>query len=365
MPAPEDEFELILERCRTRLSEIDLRLPELEAAAPPRTPAASLLEPEPPPRPAPPPAPILESFPDPAPAEDAAPVGTPVPVEAAAPPTAPNAEAEPEIFPPRPVTPAPLAAPSPAAPPRRRRLWAETAAIGAALAAAGYFWTSARAPRALTLPLDGADAMAVRPDLHELLVARGDRLLTLSFAGKVLSRETLSTPVTSLRWSRGSLWSADGRSPQVVERRAGTNPTVYRLNHVPTALFASDDYLWTVAAGSRQIHQYLISRSILGVMLQPLDAFELPDLAPESLAVSASGELWVVDADSRRLDRLRAQNGVYRIVASAPLSPFAGPGGSISGLTIDDGAVWLCVHPAAGMTRVLRVPLGELRWSRS
>ncbi|MDE2512383.1 MAG: hypothetical protein KGL74_14755, partial [Elusimicrobia bacterium] len=259
--------------------------------------------------------------------------------------------------------PEPVKAPAhvPAAP--RKRNWPVWAAAAALAVTALAVWGYRRAPDDVRLPLDGADAMTFRPETGDILVAQGTELQTLSRAGRVLARDTLSAPVVSLAWNRGSLWSADGKTPQVTERRDGGKTTVYRLNHVPAALYAEGNNVWTVEKNGRALHQYLISRSILGAMLQPLDLFELPEITPDAFAFDSSGTLWVADDESRSLVRMRAEKGIYKATQRAPLSPLLGPAGEFRGLASDGDAVWILSRPEGGGAALLsRVRAGALDW---
>lgn len=262
---------------------------------------------------------------------------------------------------PQPPTPRPAPAPAPPlAAPIRTLAFAAAAMLLVVLGV----WTVRRPPRTFDIALPGAVAAAVRPGNGDVLFVRGSELLVLSREGKTLSRGDLSGRVSSLRWLQDSVWSVDGETPEVTERREGERPTVFRLNHVPQAIFAQGNGIWTVEKGGHAIHQYMVSRSIMGAMLQPLDLFEVQDLTAESIAVDEAGTLWVADDETRALFRLRAQGGVYKIVDRAPLSPLLGPTGSLHGLTLDGDAVWLFSRPEKSGTPVLRrIPLVLLAWT--
>jgi hypothetical protein len=206
--------------------------------------------------------------------------------------------------------------------------------------------------------------MAVRSESADIVVARGGELLTLSRAGRILERAAAPGRVESLAWSQGSLWSADGLSPSVTERRDGERTTVYRLNHVPSAIFAKGNSVWTVEKNGHALHQYLISRSILGAMLQSLDLFDIPELSPEAFAFDDTGTLWLADDQTRSLFRMRVEKGAYKTLDRAPLSPFLGPSGRVRGLAVDGDSVWILSLPAAGGAAILRrIRLGRLEWS--
>lgn len=380
---PKDEFELLLERCRENLSGITLSIPTIEKdaprpptlysleppAAPPKAaePAAFHLPPKPPEaiRPEAPPPP---AEPEPAPEPDPEP-------------TRPVAEErETDVFPPvyaAPQTPPPSAQlwrvqpPAPAESSDRRRpelsarngRRAAAAAVVAAAGAAGL-WLARRPAADLRIEVGDADAMAVRPEKDDLLVAEGKELLDLSRDGRTLGRKPLDAPVDSLCWEHGSLWSADGRTASVVEHADDGRSTVFTLNHVPGALYLKDKYLWTAEKGGSVIHQFLISRSILGALLQPLDSYQLSGLFPAAFAIDEAGFLWIADQPTRRLVRLRFENGSYKQVASAPLSPFLGPEGKLRDLTIEGGAVWILTQQGnAGRSFLRRIVLTHLDWT--
>lgn len=353
--AGDDPFEALLKRCGERLSEIRLSVPDLEKTASRPAARLSLSPPEAPPPPLP-----RAARPEPRP---------PLPEI----PIPPEAE-EIEVFPPA-AAPAPAPTPEPRSKPNagmpetsqhprpRSRALFVAAAAGLVIAALG-FWASRRDSGAIEIALPGADAAAVRPDGGDMLVARGAELLAVSRAGKTLSRGVLNGRIAGLYCLQNSAWSVDGANPEVTEWREGERPIVFRLNHVPQAIFAQGNDLWTVEKGGHAIHQYIISRSIMGAMLQPLDLFEVPDLTAESIAIDGTGTLWVIDDETRALYRLRAQGGVYKIVDQAPLSPLLGPAGSLRGLTLDGDAVWIFLRPAEGGAAVLRrIPLRRLAWT--
>ncbi len=356
-----DDFELVLERCRDRLAEINLRVQDLEASSP-RSPAPLTLEPDDPPRARLPP---LAEIPIAPPAPEAPPRPE-LPAVAAD-------SGETYIFPPpgsRPWTPLPASRPmtagegAPEARPARLRHAALAAA--AAVAAGGLGVWLERRPSNLSFGIDAIDALAVRPDKGDILAARGKELVDMAMDGRTLRRLPLEAPVRSLRWNQGSLWSVDGRTAAIVEHPDGDRETVFPLNHVPETFFVKDKYLWTAEKGAHAIHQFLISRSILGAILQPLDLYDLPGLTPETFALDDAGDLWIVDSASRRLYRLRSEGGTFKPVASAPLSPLVGPEGRIRALTIEGGSVWLLSAPAQGARGVLsRIVLSRLDWTPS
>lgn len=354
MGTAQDDFERILERCSARLAEIDLEVPDLELSAPPRqarlsdalkAPAPPKPPPPPPPRPAPP---------------------------AAAPKAAPPEE-EDEVFPPRgrrdamPPPPAPSRrlTPAPARAPWKPRVTpAGWAAAGAAAAVALGLWLTRESARSADFALDSGDALAVREDKGDLLVAQGAGLLVLSQDGRELGRAALDAAVAGMSWSNGSLWSTDGVTPAVIERRDGVHPTAFRLNHVPSDLYATERYLWTAQKGEHAIRQYLISRSMLGVVLQPIDRYDLPGIDPDAFAVDSSDVLWVLDVAARRLWRLRPLNGVYKPADYAPLTPVIGADGGMKDLSIKNGSVWLLSKPAGGgQVHVLRLPVNRFEWT--
>lgn len=377
MPA-HDEFAAILERCETRLSEIELRLPDLEAAAP-RPPKLTLdpplvesrIEPPPPRTPAPVPAapPPAPRTPEP---RSAAVEPPPVPAPLPPPPAPakprprlpdPEPELEHEVFPPPgyPIR-ADSPTPTPLLPPARFPTRAAVAAgsVALALAAAGV-WYSRRGPSAveIALPSD-ARAASVRPD-GALVLAQGSDLVTLERDGSARERLPLDRPAAAVRWANGALWTIDGVSPSVVLRR-GARPTSFALNHVPTTIFVRGQEIWTADADG-VLHQYLLSGSILGEILQPLDSYPLAGVLPATIAVDDAGELWVADQNSRRLLRMKNSGAGFSTVAWAPLSPAVGPSGALRGLSVIRGGVWLMSVDAAGRAVERLIPTASLTWN--
>jgi hypothetical protein len=380
---PQDEFDRLLERCSDRLAEISLTIPGLEDAAPRPTiysldpapappkraqaPPAPAAEPEPPP----PPSPVRAAEPaalrSPEPVREPEPARLRVPEAASAP--AEDEESEHDVFPPRRLperTPPPRSrgGPPPVTPAFRRGTAAAVAGVLAAAAAYGL-WRARRPAREIDLPVGDAEAMAVRPEKGDLLVAEGRELLDLTRGGETLSRSPLDSPVDSMSWNQGSLWLADGRASSVSERGPDGKTTVFSLNHVPGALYAKDRYLWTAERTEGALHQFLISRSILGAMLQPIDSFELRGLSPESFTIDDSGTLWVADGQTRRLYRLRLESGAYKRVDSAPLSPFVGPSGKLRDLTVDGDGVWILAEQGGGRVALRRIAVARLDWTPS
>jgi len=99
-------------------------------------------------------------------------------------------------------------------------------------------------------------------------------------------------------------------------------------------------------------------------MLQPIDRYELPGLSPETFAVDADGDLWLIDSLTRKLCHLRLMDGTFKLLASAPLSPIVGPAGKLRGLTIDGNAVWFLSSPASGTRDTLRrIAINDLVWT--
>ena len=354
MPDRDEQFDLLLERCNAQLAEIGLHVPELESSAAPKRPVISLL-PEPAPKPPPaqaPPTPLPRS-PEPGKDEDFAPLQ---------PARAPSQS--PTLWQAGPVATTPPPIPAAARTFFLRPRLAASLAVAVLSAAALGTWLSRRATSDLSLDVDLADAMAVRSEKGDLLVAEGPELATLAQDGRVLERIALDSPVECMQWDQGSLWTSDGAGMAVLERRSGVRPTVFQLNHIPGSFFVKNKYLWTAEKGGRSLHQYLISRSILGVILQPLDIYDLPGLRVENFTLDEAGTLWLVDADSRRLYRLRTDNGSYKSVDSAALSPFIGPSGEIRSLSIDGASLWILKrHNAGNKSRLRRIPLSGLDWT--
>lgn len=415
MSGPEDELELVLRRCQQRLSEISLDVPGMDAGAarragpafsldlpPPAAPAAwggPLLAPFPPspaaaPRPAapapepsrPPPAAFVPPPPEPPPAPPVPAAPVPLekllvpdeeidvfppagrapeePSEPAAPVPAPRPPEQPPAWT---VSRAPSSSPAPARAAAPRPSPAVLAAVAGAVLAVGAasVWFARRAPREVALDFARADAFAIGEG-GMLLVASDKELSTLSPEGVPAAGAALDAPVDDLSWDQGSLWSVDGREARATERRKDARPTVFNLNHVPDGVFARGEFLWTSEKGKPVLHQYLISRSILGAFLQPLDIFQLPGLVPAAFALDEDGVLWLVDENSRRLYRLRSEGGAYKPVDSAALSPLFGPEGDIRGLrlALAKDAVWILARPSGeGRASLRRVPVSRLDWT--
>ncbi len=355
MPQAEDDFELILRRCRERLSAIRLDVPELDAqgasSAPPIFLEALTLDvPS-----APKPAPVADRPPPPLPRMESA-AAAPAPRPAAP----PQVTEEREVFPPdRPL-------PSQQSSRRLPQLGRPAALVAAAALAAATGLAAYRVLRpargAVIIPLArAADGMTVRAERNDILVAEGAEMIALSRAGTVLERRTLDEPVVALNWDQGSLWSLDGRSPELTEVKDGARRMRYRLNHIPTSLFVRGAYVWTSDRAAGTIHQYLISRSILGVMLQPLDRIDLPGMDVATFAFDPAGDLWVVDAGRRVLCRLKSSGGAFKPAACAPLSPLLGTDGNLRGLFLEEGGVWLAGGSDSGAS-LRRIPTASLRW---
>lgn len=347
--APEDEFERILERCRSGLSEISLDLPDIDPA--PAPPPIRLVEdPPPPPAPAPPPPP-----PEPAPA--------PKPVLKPAPAT-PTPRPSPR--------PTPIPRPSAPALPRLRDIPWRAAALATAtliLCAAAYRNWSRLDAKPLTLELARVDAMsdALGTGKGKLVIAAGRVVTVLDDKGRSVETRSLPVPVAAMSMSAGSLWTVDGRTPTIVEHRADGTSSSFTVNHVPAALDAHEKYLWTTDEKSHQIHQYLITRSMLGLFLQPLDLYDLPGLSVDCFDMDYEGVLWLVDGPSRRLFRLKAEEAVYKPMDSTPLTPLVGNSGRIKGLAIKNGRLWLLVSPedGTGPSVLKRLSISSLRWTAS
>lgn len=370
----DDELERLLDTCQAKISGIELYVSELEAAGRP----ASRPRPEPLPRPerrpAPPPqaAPPPEPSPDPArpaaPPEDRAP-GV-APLEPPARPWEPPFELR-EPAPQRPL-PAPAArgeqgpfsrlTPS-ALDDARGPALAFLLAGAAAVAAGLLLWRAPRLRPDRVIELDSAQALVVRPERGDLLIAQGLKLVELSADGRARDWQALDAPLTGIAWSQDGLWSVDA-STAAVERRSNGKSVVFPLNHIPTAVYARDRYLWTLEKGGEMIHQFMLSTTILGPRLLPLDLYRLPGLSTESIALDDGGLLWLVDKRTGRLFRLRLEGISYRAIDSAPLTPLIGASSEVLSLSVEGGAVWLLVRPEASARSVLhRIPAKLLYWT--
>ncbi|NNN06931.1 MAG: hypothetical protein HKL90_13625 [Elusimicrobia bacterium] len=407
MTGTPDDFERLLERCRAQLDSISLSLPTLEAegdagSPPPPKKAQPPLEPPAPVVPAPAP-----TRPEPiAPAVPAAPVIVTAKAEPAAPPPEPPPQkpspaalsaVERPLPPPPPSMPiyAPPAVEPKSRPPysldagvipvltpsapraerlrvpgvphkidRPRADWRPADALAAAAVVAFAVWRLQRPAEDRPFELAASDAATLRPERADILVAQGSTLVEASEDGRTLSRKTLDAPVTALGWDRGSLWSVDGRARALVERRETTGRrTDYAVNYAPQTIALRGRQLWAVEPDGRTVHQYLVSRSLLGVQLQPLDQYQFPGLSVAALDVDDAEQLWVVDRASRRLYRLRKEGPGYRAVDRAPLAAFIGTEGAVKSIAVEDGVVWLLVSDPGGRATMHRLAAARLHWT--
>ena len=167
-----------------------------------------------------------------------------------------------------------------------------------------------------------------------------------------------------MSWNQGALWTVDGVSRAVVERRdAAGHATAFTLPYVPRAVYSRGRDLWTLE-GDRTIRQYLVSRSLVGVQLQPLDLFQLSDLAADAIAVDDSDVLWVFDRTTRRLCRLHKVGPALRPIDSAPLTPWIGSA-DVRSLALDETSAWLLVGDGNGRAEIHRILISRLDWSGS
>ena len=235
-----------------------------------------------------------------------------------------------------------------------------------ALAAAGLaaYRLTRDQGNSLQIPLgSSATALAHSFDLGEFYVAQGGEVLTFTRAGALLRRKKIDGELAALRWNQGALWSVDGKSSNVVERR-GARPTIYTLNHVPNTLFLNDRFLWTGERSSRTLRQFMLSRSILGAMLQPIDRVDLPsNIDLLTFSFDPGGDLYVVDNSQYRLIRFRLNGGTYRPFLSAPLSPILGPDESLHRLYLERGSLWALSNPENGRSALKRIPFSSLHWN--
>lgn len=351
--SPDDAFEGILKRCRDKLAEIDLRLPEIDPAPP--QPSVDLLDLELPPEPAMKPEPLFSSLP---------PEGSPEP-EQPSPPAAPEHGSEPGPGREEPFGPRASEPPEPAAAERKVSRWAWVALAAVILAASAGYWAIRRGTEGLSLPFENADALGGAAGKGRLMVAAGKSVIILDESGRVVETRPLDAPVAAVAWSGGSLWTADGRAAAFVERRADGKSTSFALDHIPVAVDANDKYLWSVDAKGKMLHQFLVTRSMLGVFLQPLDLYDLPEFTVECFALDAEGVLWLVDSPSRRLYRLKQEGTVYKPLAYASLASVIGDAGRIQGITIVAGSPWLLLAPRAegGVHLLRRLSRRRLDWT--
>ena len=205
--SPDDEFERILTQCRERLSEIDLRLPEIDPA-PPR-PSLELLDLAPEPEPTP--APAVPQPPAPEPQPQAAP-----------------SKAEDQQF--------RLEQESPGPAGQGSLRWTAVAVAALLLSSSVGYWLSHRGPGDLSLTFEHADALGSVHGGGKVAVAAGKIVTILDADGRVLETRSLDAPVAAISWSGSSLWTADGRTSTLVERRADGKSTSFALSHIPVAI---------------------------------------------------------------------------------------------------------------------------------
>ncbi|MEK7383281.1 MAG: hypothetical protein AAB262_08340, partial [Elusimicrobiota bacterium] len=261
--------------------------------------------------------------------------------------------------------PPPRAPFAPSRTPTPRRLRSSAIAVAVLVLSGAGFWLSRRGTQDLALTFDRADAMSGVPAGSGVAIAAGNTLTILDANGHAVETRALDAPVAALSWSVGSFWSANGRTKAVVEHRLDGETSSFGLNHVPSSISASEKNLWSTDEKGRQIHQFLITRSMLGMFLQPLDLYDLPDLTAECFDMDADGVLWMVDAPSRRLYRLKVDGAVYKPVESAPLIPLIGGAGRVKGIAVDDGRLWILVSAAdgRGASVLKRLSLRRLAWT--
>lgn len=399
MTAPEEELEKLIVACRTRLSGIDLVVADIDAELPAPFPKISLDDPipdAPPPRKAGPigavspavpnvpprnifepparaPEPVVESAAKPPPETPAAPKPAPNrwTLDSVLPTEQPSSRVE--IFPrpnaapldgPRKQAPVPAASTAAAIKLGASR-WAYAVAAAAFLATGVAFVEHLSEPPLISdsFRVDGAEALAVQTDHAGLVIARTGQLDDIRLDGTIRSSRPLPSAMINMQMNKSELWSVDGEHRQVRVERDGSHSTVFPLNHVPGAVFVKDTELWTAEKDGRGMHQYLISRSILGPMLQPLDAFEIENITPEVIAIDRNGLLLIIDDQTRSIYRLRSEGGIYKIQQRADLSALAGGAVKFHGCAIDEKEAWFLVKDDTGAETAKRVELARLSWT--
>ncbi len=378
----DDDFERLLARCRAQLDSISLHLPAMEgetSAPQERAPSPGMQTPPPaPPPPTPPPEPARVEITAVKPAPAAAATARQTIVSVAPAPEAPppvvaireSSPASPRFDPP----PAPLPDLTPPPSPPRRFVkpraapaappsWRPAAYGLAALAAGAGLWWWQRPPLDRPFSLAASDAAALRPPRADILVAQGSTLLDLTEDGRVIARSALPSPVTAIGWQGGYLWSVDGRSRMIKERRDGAEQdTVFAVNFAPARFCLHGRQLWALEPDGRVVRQYLISRSLLGVQLQPLDEYRLPGIEAAAIALDDAERLWVADRASARLLRLTREGPGYRLSDSASLADILKPGAEVRSLDVLDGQVWLLASQPDGRSTMHRLSADRLGW---
>ncbi len=374
MPTAEDDFEQLLTRLREQLTDIALTVPDLDTEGGERVPRFSLGEAAV--KPASSDAATIVAASEPMAAWKTPPNmsvdAAPARLEPAQ--TLPPAQAAASYFQDAPTASVFIATPPPTAPDVtapwrkfgvRNAILAASLLIALGIAGLGAYRLSQDGEGAIRIPLDQpASAFMLTADLQEFLISEGNELLTVAHSGEIRRRRFVEGAFAALRWSQGAVWTIDGRSAAITERRGEMRPTVYSLNHVPTSLYLNDRFLWTGERSTRTLRQFMVSRSILGAMLQPIDRIDLPaNIDLIAFSFESGGDLYVADARQHRLVRFHTTGGAYRALQSAPLSPILGPDDSHHRFFLEKGNIWALTNPTGGVSEIKRIPFSSLNWA--
>jgi len=366
----------LLKECESKISKIELRLPEYEEPSESLSRrVAQLLEPEPPEAAVSPP-PIAEEPPA-APAQEAAP--QPVVEEPASMPE-PAFEPEPAL-----VLPAPIGViedkreaekevPE-AAVPERLPFWRRSkrpAMYALAAGALGALIWAANGLRAkqriFTLPADSLAGLTFSPDggLFSMDLDRGALVAIGPQDGKARLKDVMSIAIPKARglaWGSGGLWIAGGRSGLLYRYASVTgssNPQRYpQFHRYPVLISISQDNLVTVDEEGKRIDKYLISQALTGVSLALLGSYPLPaGVAPGGICES-NGEIWLLDQAAPAIRRYKESGSALKPLDYFDLKPWLGNGARPAGLALGGGAVWLM--DSASRT-LHRFRLGAISW---
>ena len=355
----------LLKECESKISRIELRLPEYEEPSESLSQrVAQLLEPEPPAVPAQEaaPPPIIEE-PQVAPASDA---DSKIESQDA------SLSLEPALEPaPQPTPPAPSMPPMGEAEEKPEKtektfqwpaLWRWTIpkrckrpAVGVLLAGAiGVLLWAASGLRAtqriFTLPTDSLKDLTLSPGggLLSMDLSRGAVVAIRAEDGKARLKDVMSIVVPNaggLAWGSSGLWIAGGRSGLLYRYASvpnGTGPQRYpQFHRFPTLLSISQDSLVSFDEAGKRIDRYLISQALTGVSLALLGSYPLPVGVVPSGIYESNGNIWLLDQAAPAIRRYEESGSVLRPLDYFDLKPSLGSGARPEGLAVEGGNLWL------------------------
>ena len=360
----------LLKECESKISKIELRLPEYEEPTESLSRrVAELLEPAS--EPAPPQVPAVPAEAEPLnPIQEASSQQEPGPsIEAQTPPPVDDAaqagsageirEADLGEQPPR--WPALLALC------RKPALCAAVAVIAAAL-----FWIAqglrvketsfALPPDALMglAPAPGGGFLSMDSSLGALV-----RLSPRDGKVRLQSLRDIDIPkMGRLAWGSGGLWVAGGKKGLLYRYASvsgNAEPQIYPQFHRYPALISIDqDTLWSVDEKGRRIDKYLISQALTGVSLALLGSYPLPGgISPAGMHES-NGVIWLLDAANLHIRRYGDSGAALKPLDSFDLKPWWGSSARLEGLAVEGGGLWIL--DAASRT-LKRLRLGAIKWT--